>query len=92
MKISVVALLFWLICGYVNYGLTLGHYTHKYPDQAHLKYAISWSFIGGLIGLPIVLSDSPYHWRTTPLTTEERWAEFNKLFPALGREYFDTHR
>jgi hypothetical protein len=81
-------IVFWIACGYVNFGLTLGKFTHNFPDQYNLDVAEFAAFTGPF-GLPVSLLSGPHHWRTTPLTTEERWEAFQKMFPGLGREWFD---
>lgn len=88
-SITIVAvLLFWAACGYVNYGLELGYFTHKFPCADHRAFAWACAF-GGPFALPASFSETPLHWRTRPLTVEERWNEFHKRWPPLSREDFE---
>lgn len=87
----IVLLISWCWCGYLNYGYTLGSLTHKYPDSDHVAISIFMA-VGGPIAAPAVLiTAQPMHWRTKPLTTEERWDAFHKNAPSLSREYFEQH-
>jgi hypothetical protein len=91
MKRCIALAILWVACGYMNYGLTLGHGTHRYPDQSNVGFAVFMG-VGGPFAVPAVLvTCSPYHWRTVPLTTEQRWQEFHKSAPDLSREYFEQH-
>ena len=81
----------WLACSFVDYGLMLGHDTHRWPDQEAQSAAIFFAFPGPFT-LPVVLLSNPYHWRLKPLTTEERWGAFHELYPNLNREEFERTR
>ena len=88
MKKLVIAVL-WLACSYVNYGLTLGSLTQEFPNQYNTMGALGVAVVGPF-GLPaVLLVFSPYHWRTIPLTKEERWKAFHEMYPNLTREYFE---
>lgn len=83
--------IFWLLCGFVGYGLTLGYDTHQWPDQDNVGFSV---FIGaaGPFGMVASLCLSrPYHWRLKPFTTEERWKAFHESAPHLSREYFEQN-
>jgi len=86
----IATLLVWLICGYFAYGLTLGHFDHKFPCADNRQPAI---FLGvfGPFGLIVsgVMTGPPYHWRITERSVEERWEIFHREFPDLSREYFE---
>lgn len=66
--IIVSAILFWLACGVVHYGLWVGHFQMEYPVYAK-RDRISdrvWGAVGILLG-PISLIATlsvcrPYHW------------------------------
>jgi hypothetical protein len=80
--------LLWIGCSYADYGLTLGYFTKHYPQDSHIGFAVGMA-TGGPLSLPAALSDTPLHWRTKPLTTEERWQAFHEQWPSLSRDYFE---
>lgn len=81
----------WLGCGFVDYGLMLGYLTHLAPEQANVGFSVA-AACGGPLSIPAVLAlTAPYHWRIKPLTTEQRWEEFDRQWPTLGRAYFEQN-
>jgi hypothetical protein len=90
MKASgLVAIILWLGCSYLTYGFTLGAFTHEFPDQYHTSFAVAFSIAGPLGLFADGVLDGFRHWRTVPLTMEERWKIFHDMYPMLSREYFD---
>lgn len=89
MKYLGVALLvvFWILCGYLDYGYNLGYFTHRFPCEDHRDFAMAMA-IAGPLSLPASL-EGPRHWLTTPYTVEQRWKAFRAEFPNLSREYFE---
>ena len=80
---------FWVACGFGSYGLTLGMFTHECPWQRSTSFAVSMAFTGPVSLIVILAMDGGAHWRTTPLTTEERWQAFHEESPSLSRAYFE---
>jgi hypothetical protein len=89
---KVIVIVVWVICGYVNYGMTLGYFTHKFPYVSNVSTAITMTVLGPF-GTPVVLiSSAPtYHWLTKPKSAEERWEIFHKEVPHLDRDYFEEN-
>jgi hypothetical protein len=86
-KLAVFVL--WCVCGFVNWGLTLGSFTHEFPTQSHTGIASFAALMGPPGLLAILFCSSPYHWRVKPMTTEERWNAFE--YKDLGRAYWEQH-
>lgn len=87
--IAVLAL-FWIGCSYVDYGLTLGYFTQHWPQESQTGFAVGMAVFGPA-GLVPALMVAPHHWRTKPLTTEERWQAFHEQWPSLSRDYFERN-
>lgn len=84
----VAALIIWILCGYIDYGYTLGYFDHRFPWTDNSGYALLMA-LGGPFALPASLSNPPLHWRTKPPTVEERWKAFHEQWPSLGRSDFE---
>jgi hypothetical protein len=81
--------LLWLACSYANWGLTMGYFSHEYPDQSNIGIS-TFNAFGGPFALPASLTLQPRYWRVKPMTVEERWQAFHENFPHLTRAYFDA--
>lgn len=79
----------WAACGYLNYGYTLGDFSHHYPDQENIPPAIGMAVTGPFGTLVVGGMTGFKHWQTKPYTTEQRWEFFHQMFPELDREYFE---
>ena len=89
MKWKVAVAILWLGCGFVNYGLSLGYFSHKFPWMNNESEAILAGLTGPL-GLPAdAIVFFPFHWQLKPYSTEQRWEFFQKEFPRLDRAYFE---
>lgn len=86
--ILTLAILVWFLIGFLNYGLTLGYFTHLYPPANHMGIAVAF-LLAGPFALPVSLIDPPYHWRVIPLTTEERWQAYHRDRPNGNRDDFE---
>lgn len=82
----------WLVAGFLSYGLNLGYFTRRFPDQRHLGSCLFFGLTGWFGLLATLLFSHPYRFRLRPFSTEERWSEFQKKYKFLGREYFDENR
>jgi len=89
MKKTIIIVL-WVVCGFFNYGLTLGYFIHKFPEADHRGAAFAIAILGPC-GAPasLLFGGPPYHWRLKSLPVEERWKAFHEQFPDLDREYFE---
>lgn len=87
--IGALIIFVWLICGFFAYGRTLGHFTDAYPYNRHVAFALSWGFLGGPVSLIITFFTAKGLFRLHALTTDQRWAEYQKRWPSLGRQYFE---
>jgi hypothetical protein len=85
---KVFLLLFWICCGYLNWGLEIGYLTNRFPESDHRGFAALCAITGPFC-IPASLADWPLHWRTRPMTIEERWEAFHAQWPSLSREYFE---
>jgi hypothetical protein len=81
-------ILTWLACGFVNYGLTLGYFTHRYPESDSVGVSVGLGLLGPF-ALPVCLLNTPHHWRLRPLGVEERWKKFHERYPRLSRSSFE---
>lgn len=81
----------WLICSYVNWGLTMGYFSHRFPDQDQVAISVFTSIMGPM-GTPVVLLiGHPYHWQIKPYDAETRWEYFHQSAPDIDREWFERH-
>lgn len=90
MKILLVPV--WLICSFFAWGLTLGDFTDKFPDQNNVAPAVFMGIMGpfGLVTSGLVGIGMGRHWLLVPKTKEERWLIFHQMYPSLTREYFNN--
>jgi hypothetical protein len=84
----------WLICSYINWGLTLGFFDHEFPYMSNTGISAFTAAVGpfGTIAVPIVvvINGDKFRWRVKPPTTEERWKVFQERYHGvLDRAYFD---
>jgi hypothetical protein len=80
----------WGVSGYFTHGYLLGDFTHQFPDQEQEPFCTVFAYTGGPFGYVIeYIEDGHRHYLQHELTTEQRWQEFQKRYPDLGREYFD---
>lgn len=88
MKKFLLLIVFWAVCGYVNYGYTLGSGTNEFPmiDNTGISLFLAAT---GPFGIPATLIGGTKHWRLKPLTTEERYQYFHSEWPHLDRDYFN---
>jgi hypothetical protein len=77
----------WLICSYFNYGMLLGGFTYRAPTHDVLMASVVFS-AGGPFTVPAALIFGG-HWRTRPLTVEERWKAFHARWPNIDRADFE---
>ena len=90
MKKSFAILVFWLLCGYLNWGLTLGYFSHKYPYMDNVAAAALFAVGGPTATIPLlILTSAHWYWQVRPTATEERWKIFHREFPNLSRSYFE---
>jgi hypothetical protein len=80
----------WGYAGYTAYGYCLGNATQRHPSIRHHEFCRTFA-VGGLLALVAMSGDGFRHWRTTPLSKEERWAAFQRQWPTLGRDYFERN-
>lgn len=80
-----VAVVGWLVCGWVAYGLVLGHFTRAFPysNNSNLRNA---AFLFGPAALLVELTHPPYTFRLRHLPLKERWDIYKKMFPYLSSE------
>lgn len=90
MLVILLAVILWATCGYINWGYTMGYFSHAYPAANHTGVA-TIAAIAGPVGLLPSLTNVPHHWRVKPMTVEERWEEFHRESPLLSREYFERN-
>lgn len=87
-----MALIGWIACGILAYGLLLYAFTAEFPWDQNIGIAIL-GLIGGPLGLfgGLFVSVLVGHFgvRLVPLTYEERWAHFHRRRPTLSRYDFD---
>jgi hypothetical protein len=86
-----LTVLMWMSCGYFNYGYTLGHMTHRFPCNVHVIFALIVAAMGPFGTFAVLLFCQPLHWRTKPLTVEERWKAFHEEYHNLSRDYFERN-
>lgn len=86
-----IGITLWLTCSFFAYGLSLGQFTNEFPDQDEMAFVVPWSLFGGPFSLIVAatMSIENQHWLLKPYTTEQKWQYFNKMYPELGRDYFD---
>lgn len=86
----IILLVLWIPCGFLNYGLFLGGFTHQFPYMPNTSEAVTGLLVGP-IATPaaLLVPGPPYHFLLKPKTTEERWRIFHEQLPTLSREYFD---
>lgn len=89
-KLLILLAVLWIPCGYLNYGLLLGGFTHQFPYMPNMTEAVVGAIIGPF-GTPaaLIVPGPPYHFLLKPKTVEERWQIFHEQLPSLSREYFD---
>ena len=87
-----LVILIWLLCAYVNWGLTLGHFDHRFPHQRNTDVAGMTAFAGPFGTIVVLLAGQPYHWRVVPRSTEEIWKAYHARWPHLSREDFDREQ
>jgi hypothetical protein len=83
-------IVFWLVCSYVNWGLTLGHFSHEFPYMQHTGIAGFGAMLGPF-GIPVSLLQCgpPYRFQLKPTSTEERWKIYHARFPSFSRDDFE---
>jgi hypothetical protein len=87
-KFGIAAL--WLCCSYLNWGLTMGDLTHRFPYMEHETPAAFFALLGPLGTLPVLISAVPhFRWQLKPFPVEKRWEIFHQQNPYLTREYFE---
>lgn len=86
----VLTLILWVITGYFGYGLTLGDFDHQFPWSDNRGIA-SFIAVTGPVGLGIMLiiTGPPHHFRMTAPTVEERWQAFHAQWPRVSRGHFE---
>jgi hypothetical protein len=82
----------WAICGVLAYGLTLHHFTEKFPAYKHheLTRLVVLLGPGGLVAA--FLGGRPYGLRFRHLSPDERLAIFLREYPGLTAADFERHR
>ena len=75
----------WVVCGFVVWGLSLGAFTKRFPDQPHYELLV-FSLGGPMSLIAFILflwfvSDAPLAWRIRPSSREERWVVFQQKYP-----------
>lgn len=89
MKKVILGLIFWFGIGYINYGYTLGYFTHRFPENRQEGIS-GFVFMMGPLALPAtIFFATPHRWLTTPYTEEQRWEAAQKKFPGITREEFE---
>jgi len=85
----------WVLAGLFNWGLVIGGFTHSHPEfKPPMFFAVMttilgpWGVLGALIGASMTTG---IHFRMNPLTKEEAWEAFQKKYPHLTREFFETN-
>ena len=78
----------WVVCGWINWHLTLGDFTARFPEYNHVGIS-TFMAVAGPLGLPVALIlGQPLTWQGKPYTCQQRWDAFNARCPHLGMEYF----
>lgn len=77
-------------CGLMSYGFVNGYYREHFKSFG-LGVGFTFANIAlGLIGLlASLLTYRPLAFSLEPITEEEAWAEHQRKYPALPREYFE---
>lgn len=88
----VLIVVMYLVCSFLGYGSILGGFTEEFSAANHLVVAIFAAVIGPF-GLPWwFVFGSFKNFRLKPLSREERYKEFDKLYgPLLTRKYFEEY-
>lgn len=89
MKKIVALWLVWALCGFVAWGISIGHWTCMYPSQSHVGISAIMA-VAGPFGIAGMLTTAPIRWRIKPLTYEQRWQVFHAEYSVLSREDFDA--
>ena len=86
----VLIVLAWFAVGFVNYGFTLGWFTHEFPYHKNSSVAV-FVWITGPLATPGILLTCGYkYWLIKPRTYEERLKIFCETYPTLTKKEFDS--
>ncbi len=86
----------YIAFGVLNWGLTLGYFTDRFPYFPNCIVAFMMA-ASGFFATPAILivnyvTFKSFHWKVKPYTKEERWEIFQQQgLGLLGRDYFDKH-
>lgn len=80
MKKKLTNAIMWAVCGYINWGLTLGAFDHQYPWEDCTSPA-AITALAGPFGTPaVLLLGHPFHWRVKPPTADERFKAYQAQY------------
>lgn len=79
----------WLVCGFLNWGMIMGKFTDEYPEFNQVPIA-TFAAATGVPGLIASFVFGAGHWRLVPLTKEQSWEAYHKLFPDLAYSDFES--
>lgn len=88
-----VIIVSWFAMGIIPYGLILGSFTKKFPEQSNIGVAI-FALVQGPIALITAtifcLTAGECGFQLVPYSKEQRLSIFLQKYPKLGKEYFDA--
>lgn len=87
MKKTFVVGVLWIICGFLNWGMTLGRFTDLYPEFNQVPIA-AFMAAAGIPGIVPATVFGYGHWCVVPLTRQQSWEAFHKKFPDLSYSDF----
>jgi len=86
-------IIIWIITSVLTWGVTLGYFSHKFPQYNNINIAIVMSIMSicGPFGLIIsmivaVIDDKtfPPYFMLKPYTKAERWEFYKQEYPSLA--------
>ena len=88
----------WVVCGFLAYGLILGHFTHEFPYMNNARYAMLVGCTGPfgllvMIMFNLIDCNGTFYWRVKPLSVYKRWEIYQKEYPLTsGNGGFERFR